>query len=642
MCGFTGFIDFKREYKASQLDKITQKMAAEIDYRGPDDWGVWSDESCGISLGHRRLSIQDLSPLGHQPMQSVSGRYWMVYNGEVYNAPDIRQELEGKGYQFKGSSDTEVMLTAFDVWGVKKSVQKFIGMWGFALWDRQDKALILCRDRLGIKPVYWGINKHTLFFGSSLKSFRSHPQWATELDKDALSSYFRFSYVPAPYSIYQGVKKQKPGTIITIKSQCNIQEEEYWSMQDVYDKGQAAPLEISDKDAIDQLEVILKDAVDKRMLADVPLGAFLSGGYDSSLVVALMQSQSQNPVKTFSIGFNEADYNEAQHAKKVAAHLKTDHHELYVSPEQAQSVIPDLPKYYDEPFADSSQIPTYLVSKLARQHVTVSLSGDGGDEFFAGYNRYSLGMDVWRKLRKIPGFMHNPLSLAFDKMPSTVWESLAQLIPASKRPKNISSKIQKLSEVLKMDSGIDFYKSLVSQWIHPDVLVQGGHEKDLDIWNLKPQGSNFTSHMQLLDSLTYLPDDILTKVDRASMAVSLEARVPLLDHRVAEYAWQLPHNMKVRDGKSKWILRELLYRYIPKEMMDRPKMGFGVPIDSWLRGDLRDWAEDLLSEKSLNKTGVLNPDPIREKWIQHTKHHKNWHYSLWPVLMFVAWHRYYK
>ncbi len=642
MCGLTGFIDFKKKYKNSHLEKIAEKMALEIKYRGPDDSGVWSDETYGIALGHRRLSIQDLSPLGHQPMQSGSGRYCMVYNGEVYNAPELRKELESKGCSFKGGSDTEVMLAAFETWGVKKSVQKFIGMWAFSLWDRKNKSLILCRDRLGIKPLYWGIQKNTLFFGSSLKSFRAHPEWSPSLDQDSLTSYFRFSYVPAPHSIFKSIQKQKPGTLITIKGQDDIQEEEYWSMQDVYEKGQSSPLAVSDEEAIAQLEDILKDAVKKRMLADVPLGAFLSGGYDSSLVVALMQAQSKRPIKTFSIGFNEADYNEAQHAKKVADHLKTDHHEFYVNTKDAQDVIPDLPEYYDEPFADSSQIPTYLVSKLARQHVTVSLSGDGGDEFFAGYNRYTTGIDIWNKLQNLPSFMHKPLAYSLDQMPSSVWEKLSYLIPGSKRPNNISSKIKKLSEVLRMNSEVDFYKSLVSQWMHPDTLVKNGKEKDLGIWNLGLKGDNFTSHMQLLDSLTYLPDDILTKVDRASMAVSLEARVPILDHRVVEYAWQLPHNMKVRNGKSKWILRELLHQYVPKEIMERPKMGFGVPIDTWLRTDLKDWAEDLLSEKSLNDTGVLNANPIREKWIQHSKHNKNWHYSLWPVLMFIAWHRKYK
>lgn len=642
MCGLTGFIDFKRQYKASQLEAIAEKMALEIKYRGPDDAGVWSDETSGVALAHRRLSIQDLSPLGHQPMPSESGRYYMVYNGEVYNAPELRKQLESTGCKFKGGSDTEVMLAAFETWGVKKAVQKFIGMWAFALWDRKDKTLILCRDRLGIKPLYWGIQKNVLFFGSSLKSFRLHPEWSPSLDKDALTSYFRFSYVPTPHSIYNGIQKQKPGTLITIKGPDSIQEEDYWSMAEAYAQGQKNPANLSDNEAIDELDALLKDAVNKRMLADVPLGAFLSGGYDSSLVVALMQAQSKQPVKTFSIGFNEADYNEAQHAKKVAAHLKTDHHELYINPSGAQDVIPKIPEYYDEPFADSSQIPTYLVSKLARQHVTVSLSGDGGDELFAGYNRYDLGMNVWNKLRKVPSFMHKPIAFSLDQIPSNIWEGMAQLIPASKRPNNIASKIKKLSEVLQMDSEIDFYKSLVSQWMHPDVLVKDGQEKSLDIWNLDSKGSNFVSHMQLLDSLTYLPDDILTKVDRASMAVSLEARVPLLDHRVVEYAWKLPHEMKIRNGKSKWILRELLHKYVPKEIMDRPKMGFGVPIDTWLRTDLRDWAEDLLSEKALNDTGVLNSKPIREKWIQHTQQNKNWHYSLWPVLMFMAWFRYYK
>jgi asparagine synthase (glutamine-hydrolysing) len=642
MCGITGFIDFKKNYKQKQLEEIAEKMALEIKYRGPDDGGTWADQENGIALGHRRLSIQDLSPLGHQPMKSFSGRYYMVYNGEVYNAPAIRKELEDKNHTFKGGSDTEVMLASFEEWGIEKAVKKFIGMWAFALWDREKKELTLCRDRVGIKPLYWGFQKNILFFGSSLKSFRAHPEWNPDLDKDSLASYFRFSYVPAPHSIYNGIHKLKPGTLVTIKNTKAIAEKEYWSMQEVYSQGQSNPLQFSDTEAINQLETILKDAVKKRMLADVPLGAFLSGGYDSSLVVALMQSQSNQPIKTFSIGFEEADYNEAQHAKRVASHLKTDHHELYVRSKEAQEFIPSIFEYYDEPFADSSQIPTYLVSKLARQQVTVSLSGDGGDELFAGYNRYTLGMNTWNTLRKIPSFMQGPLSMTMESIPSKLWEVLAQLIPAEKRPNNISSKIKKLSEVLKFNSEIDFYKSLVSQWMHPDILVKGGKEKNLDIWNIENKGSDFISHMQLLDSLTYLPDDILTKVDRASMAVSLEARVPILDHRVIEYAWKLPLEMKIRHGKSKWILRELLHKYVPKSIMERPKMGFGVPIDTWLRTDLRDWAEDLLSEKSLKDTGVLNSAPIRERWMEHSQKNKNWHYSLWPVLMFISWSRYYK
>lgn len=634
MCGITGFWDFKRSLTGKEMECLGDEMGQAIKSRGPDSSGVWSQEDIGLLFSHRRLAIQDLSPLGHQPMESPSGRFVIVYNGEVYNGPDLQKELSSKGYSFRGHSDTEVMLAAFEEWGLEESLRKFIGMFAFALWDKQEKKLFLVRDRLGIKPLYWGWQKGVLFFGSQIKSFYSHPAWTGTISKDALVSYFRFNYVPAPMSIYEDIEKLEPGHIVEISQDQSIQKKAYWSMEEMYKDGMERPYQGSFDEARDELEELLKDAIGKRMLSDVPLGAFLSGGVDSSTVAALMQAQSSRPIKTFSIGFNEAQFNEAQHAKQVAEHLGTEHHELYVTPKETQAVIPNLSEYYDEPFADSSQIPTYLVSQMAREHVTVALSGDGGDEFFAGYNRYLLGASVWKKVRYMPAFLRNSASKGLSIIPHSIWKKLEGL-EGGRAVSNLSHKAQKLGDILGAENLGSYYEEAVSFWRLPEKLVVCGSESSKEFY----PAIQSTPTMQLADSTTYLPDDILTKVDRASMAVSLEARVPLIDHRVVEFAWRLPLEMKIHQGKGKHILREVLYKYVPKELIERPKMGFGVPIDQWLRSDLKEWMMDLLSEDSLKQSGLINPEPILKRRDEHLSGKNNWCYSLWGVLMFQDWYR---
>lgn len=640
MCGLVGFWDWQGYFSAEQGLQTVQKMADAIQHRGPDAHGVWAEERSGLFLAHRRLSIIDLSETGHQPMLSNSGKFAIVYNGEVFNFVEIREQLKLAGVKFKGNSDTEVILEACEHWGVLNTCQKLIGMFAFALWDRQKRLIYLVRDRLGIKPLYWGIQKNTLFFGSQPKAFSKHPFWAPKLNQEALIPYFRFNYIPAPLSIFEGIHKLCPATILTIDENRHVQEIRFWDLEKiVIEKKQQRNEFQSDADTIQQLTSLLEDAVKRRMIADVPLGAFLSGGIDSSTVVALMQAQSMQPVKTFSIGFNEAGFNEATYAASVAKHLNTEHHELYVESQQAQNVIPDVPSWYDEPFADVSQIPTFLVSRLARQQVKVALSGDGGDELFAGYSRYLFGQSIWQKLGIFPGWARQMLGRGLRHVPVQYWEGVAKTIPKRFRPAQFSHKISKLAEVLSVDSAAEFYKSLVSQWGDPTSLVLQGKEPILYPW-LHSQTAvnlNFVEHMQFMDTATYLPDDILVKVDRASMAVGLEARVPLLDHRLVEFAWSLPIEMKIRHGKGKWLLRQVLNRYVPNQLIERPKMGFGVPIDQWLRGSLKEWAAHLLDEKRIETEGILNGKWIGKRWKEHLSGERNWQYGLWGVLMFQAW-----
>lgn len=646
MCGIIGFLDltFKNNYDILK-DTIIQ-MASVLKHRGPDDSGSWIDAKTGIALGHRRLSIVDLSPTGHQPMHSACDRYVIVFNGEIYNFKILRQELEVFGHKFHGHSDTEVMLAAISRWGLEAAVKRFNGMFAFALWDKQEHRLHLARDRLGEKPLYYGWMGKTFLFGSELKALRAHPDFKEEINRDALALYMRHYCVPAPYSIYKGIYKLPPGTILTLNGADGISSPApipYWSAREVAEQGIARPFTGSVEEAIAQLDILLREAVKMRMEADVPLGAFLSGGVDSSLVVALMQAQSDIPIKTFSIGFNESEYNEANYAKAVAQHLGTDHTELYITPEQAMAVIPRLPTIYDEPFADSSQIPTFLVSELARRYVTVSLSGDGGDEFFAGYNRYLLGQSIWNKIGWMPKRMRRAVSGMLTATSPQTWTFIFQkmnyILPGKIKQQNPGDKLHKLSEILDVDNPETMYWRLVSHWKDPSSIVLGAHEPptvltDRSRWADLP---DFTQRMMFLDTVTYLPDDILVKVDRASMGVSLEARVPLLDHRVMEFAWRLPMSMKIRNGQSKWLLRQVLYKYVPRELIERPKMGFGIPIDSWLCGPLREWAEVLLDEKRLREEGFFNPAPIREKWAEHLSGKRNWQYYLWDVLMFQAW-----
>lgn len=640
MCGIAGFLSGKNIENAEQ---ILKSMGEEISHRGPDDFGVWCDVEEGIGFSHRRLSILDLSPLGHQPMQSVSARYMMIFNGEIYNHLEIRDNLEKEygSIEWRGHSDTETILKSIDLKGIKETVISLVGMFAIALWDKENKELTLVRDRMGEKPLYYGWQGETFLFGSELKSFKIHSSFVNEIDKNALSLYFRYNYVPAPYSIYKGINKLIPGSILTISLKSpNEKVEKYWDLHTVVQK--EGVNNDDETNSIDKLEKLLKDSIDKQMLSDVPLGAFLSGGIDSSLIVGIMQSISEKPIKTFTIGFNEQKFNEAEFAKKIATYLGTDHTELYINPDDCLNVIPQLPHIYDEPFSDSSQIPTFLVTKLAKEKVTVALSGDAGDELFAGYNRYILANNTWSKLNKMPLFLRSIISsiiLAFSADSwNFIYANIRAMIPSKYRMENFGDKIHKSAFVLNSKNLNELYNRLISHWTEEDNLVKGSDILPLLDLNKFNTHSDIES-MMALDSLTYLPDDILVKVDRAAMSNSLETRVPFLDHRIVELAWKTNMKYKIKNGQGKWILRQILYKYVPKELIERPKMGFGVPIDSWLRGPLKNWAEDLLDEKQLIEDGILNPEPILKKWKEHLSGKRNWQYHLWDVLMFQAWYR---
>lgn len=641
MCGIAGFWQTKR--RLEQPLETLNLMGAALSHRGPDDSGTFHDSATGIGLAFRRLSILDLSPEGHQPMFSSSGRYVIVFNGEVYNYEEVRTEL-GHG-PWRGHSDTEVLLEAFERWGVDSAVRRVVGMFAIALWDRAERKLYLIRDRLGIKPLYFGYVGGDFVFASELKAIRQHPDFNREIDRDALALYMRHNYIPSPHCIYNGINKLQPGHILTLNSAGDQPAlHSYWSGKEVAREGVQSPFAGSDTEAINQLHVKLLEAVRLRMIADVPLGAFLSGGVDSSTVVALMQAQSSRPVKTFTIGFHEEAHNEATHAKRVATHLGTDHTELYLTPKDALDVVPLLPCMFDEPFSDSSQIPTYLVSKLARKNVTVSLSGDGGDELFYGYDRYPRTTHLWNLIRFIPSPARRGLARLVQAIPpariDVVSRWLRPLMPDWVRTSASGDKARKFANVLSIGSPETIYLLALSHW-DPSQVVLNSHEpgslhESIQLLAKLPE-MRLEEVMMLIDLLNYLPDDILTKVDRASMAVSLEARVPFLDHRVVEFAWRLPLHLKTRNGISKWILRQILYKYVPAEIIERPKMGFGVPIDSWLRGPLREWAEELLSENNLGRHGFFYVPSIRQKWSEHLSGTRNWQYLLWDVLVFQDW-----
>lgn len=644
MCGFTGYLSSTIPNNAVEL---LQRMGDTIAHRGPDDSGVWSDNETGIGLAHRRLSIVDLSPAGHQPMLSGSGRYVIAFNGEIYNHLMLRAELEIGSHapNWRGHSDTETLLAGFDAWGIETTVKKSIGMFAFAIWDKQTRQLTLGRDRLGEKPLYYGWQgqgeQAVFLFGSELKALRVHPAFENNINRGALSLQLRHNYIPAPYSIYNGIAKLRQGCLLTVSLQRREPKESvYWSGLQVAELGAAKPFTGSSEQAVDALEILLKDAIRQQMMADVPLGAFLSGGIDSSTVVALMQTQSSRPVKTFTIGFHENGYNEAVHAKAVAQHLGTEHTELYVTAKQAMAVIPRLPSLYDEPFSDSSQIPTFLVSQLAKQSVTVSLSGDAGDELFCGYNRYVMTAKLWHKIALLPMPLRRLLAKGIMGVSANRWNALTNLLPLSNsnRPINIGDKLHKGAGVLTSNTINELYAHFITHWSNSaSVVIDSSSLATLVSESPNLTGLQAIERMMALDMLTYLPDDILVKVDRAAMGVSLETRVPFLDHRVVEFAWRLPQSMKLRDGQSKWALRQVLYRHVPKELIERPKMGFGVPIGDWLRHDLRDWAETLLNETRLRNEGFFHPEPIRQKWQEHLSGQRNWQYHLWDVLMFQAW-----
>ena len=651
MCGFAGFFQ-AGGLTAEQPEAMVRAMASQIAHRGPDDSGVWCDALAGIALAHRRLSIVDVSAAGHQPMVSHSAQYVLAFNGEIYNHLALRAELQSAGHivAWRGHSDTETLLAGFDAWGIEATLKRSVGMFAFALWNRQTRSLILARDRLGEKPLYYGWQGSTFLFGSELKALKVHPAFKAAIDRNALALLMRHNAVPAPYSIYQGICKLLPGTwaelsLATPSGQA-LQLQPYWSARDVVAQGIARPFTGSLTEAAFNLDQLLRQSVARQMLADVPLGAFLSGGADSSAVVALMQAQSSKPVRTFTIGFHEDAFNEAPQARAVARHLGTDHTELYVSAREAMDVIPQLPDIYCEPFADSSQIPTYLVSQLARQHVTVSLSGDGGDELFGGYNRYALSDQLWRRLSLLPSPLRALMARVLLACPPQRWNqllapfrtALANSVPAFAGG-DLGDKLHKGAAVLAATSPHNLYHMLVSHWRDPAALVLGALEPPTVLTDaaLQPHTDHFIHQMMALDLMTYLPDDILTKVDRAAMAVGLETRVPLLDHRVVAFAWQLPLKFKINSNKTKLVLAKVLENYLPPELTRRPKMGFGVPLGDWLRGPLRPWAEDLLSEKRLQQEGFFAPALVREKWLQHLSGQRNWQYPLWNVLMFQAW-----
>ncbi|HYF48424.1 MAG TPA: asparagine synthase (glutamine-hydrolyzing) [Planctomycetota bacterium] len=647
MCGIAGYIDFERRSSSEDLIARVTAMTDRIRLRGPDDSGAWADAEAGVVLGHRRLSIIDLSPLGHQPMASADERFQIVFNGEIYNFAELRRELEALGHKFRGHSDTEVMLAAFVQWGVHDSLKRFVGMFAFALWDRRERKLTLARDRMGEKPLYYGWQGKAFLFGSELKALRAHPSFNASVDRGALALLMRHNYVPAPYSIFQGISKLKPGAFLELEASKTPGSEpvvrEYWSLRDAAARGLAEPFNGTEAAATDELDRLLRQSVEGQMVADVPLGAFLSGGIDSSTIVGVMQALSSRPVKTFTIGFHEEGYNEAVHAKAVAQHLKTDHTELYVTPEEARAVIPKLPEIYDEPFSDSSQIPTFLVCELARRHVTVSLSGDAGDELFCGYPRYEAGFTLWRKVGWMPRPVRSGVGALVAVAPTSLldralsWQNPELGKTLRRRPTN--SRWKAVSEVLKSRGFEDLYKGLMSHWKHPTELVPGSQEPPTALTDEKqwPAAPDILQRMMYLDMVSYLPDDILAKVDRAAMGVSLETRVPLLDYRIVEFAWRVPLSMKRREGKAKWLLRQVLHRYVPRELIERPKMGFGVPIDVWLRGPLKDWAESLISESRLMQEGYFSAQIVRQRWNEHLSGSIDWHYHLWDVLMFQAW-----
>jgi asparagine synthase (glutamine-hydrolysing) len=650
MCGFAGFLGGAALFGGGRAAPLATAMADCIRHRGPDHGGIWLDPDAGVAFAHRRLAIVDLSAAGDQPMESCSGRYVTIYNGEIYNHLDLRRQLEEEGFgcDWRGHSDTETLLAAIDAWGVRGALERSIGMFALALWDRRDRALILARDRLGEKPLYYGWQGEgqgaAFLFGSELKALRPHPAFEGEVDRNSLTLLMRHGYIPAPHSIYRGIAKLMPGCFATLHAGRREPEiEAYWSAAEVAERGRRGPLTASPEEAVESLERLLTDAVGQQMIADVPLGAFLSGGVDSSTIVALMQAQSTRPVKTFSIGFHEEEYNEAAHAKAVAEHLGTDHTELYVTAEEAMRVVPQLPEMYDEPFADPSQIPTYLVSQLARRSVTVSLSGDAGDELFGGYNRYKMTAAFWRRLSMAPRPLRGALAGALTSVSPRTWNRIAAavepILPESLRMRVPGDKIHKGAGVLKSGSAAELYHGLVSSWRDPEALVVGGREPSTLLTGAIPDltGLCEIERMMALDMITYLPDDILAKVDRAAMSVSLETRVPLLDHRVVEYAWRLPIDYKIRGGQTKWALREVLYRHVPRSLIERPKMGFGVPIGDWLRGPMRDWAEALLDRGRLEREGYFRPEPIRRMWQAHLEGNVNEQYKLWIVLMFQAW-----
>jgi len=628
MCGITGFLD-EAGQDEEQLRALVNRMAQTLVHRGPDAGGAWVDAASGVALGHRRLAVLDLSEHGHQPMLSACGNFCLVYNGEIYNHRTLRRELEALGHRFRGHGDTEVLVAAIRQWGVREALPRLVGMFAFAVWDRRRQILTLARDRIGIKPLYYGWQRGGFLFGSELKSLKAHPKFCGEIDHHAAALFLRHNYIPAPHSIYRGIRKLPPGTMLSVAAgaPAAVEPEIWWSLRGAIEEGARRPFAGPPEEAIGELDRILREAVASEMEADVPLGAFLSGGIDSSTVVAMMQAQSSRPVKTFTAAFEEANYNEADWARAVAEHLGAEHTELHVTAAEAREQIPSLCASYDEPFADSSQIPTLLLAKLTRRHVTVSLSGDGGDELFCGYDRYFYLGKLWRRVAWCPARLR--------QAGARLARAAANVNPSSAA----AGRLRTLAEFLSPNSAGEFYRRFNAHWRDPAQVLLHGESAEIRPADprLETELPKALEEMMFWDARVYLPDDLLVKLDRASMAVGLEARVPLLDHRVVEFAWTLPLSLKVREGQTKWVLRRVLERYIPRAWMERPKMGFAVPLDAWLRGPLRAWAEDLLDERRLRREAFFRPEPIRQKWEQHLSGRCNWQYLLWDVLVLQTW-----
>ncbi|MCF8095111.1 MAG: asparagine synthase (glutamine-hydrolyzing) [Desulfobacteraceae bacterium] len=643
MCGITGFIDYS--FKSDQHEVL--RMADALSHRGPDAKGceLYTTDHAMVGLGHRRLSIIDLSPEGHQPMTSDSGRYVICLNGEIYNFQEIRTELEdlGAAPNWRGHSDTEVLLAAIEFWGLKRALQKSIGMFALALWDKKERMLSLARDRMGEKPLYYGWQGKTFLFASELKALRLHPNWGGEVDRGALCLFMRYAYIPAPYSIHQDIYKLEQGTILSLNEpkgrEQELVQETYWSLWDVAHDGIENPFQGDAQEAVDELERLLLDAVGKQMVSDVPLGAFLSGGYDSSTITALMQARSSKPVKTFSIGFYEEGYNEAHHAKAVAQHLGTEHTEMYVTPDEAMQVIPELYEIYDEPFADSSQIPTYLLSKLTGKHVTVALSGDGGDELMRGYGRYNHALRLWNLISLFPKSIRSVLGRVFLAIPASTLDATFSwakpFLTSYAKSGPVSLKLLKAGEGFRQPGFLQFYNYLLSKWKNPQDIVVGGNEPAtlFDIIARSEAFSDKDRAMLYMDAMTYLPDDILVKVDRAAMRESLETRIPLLDHRIVEFAWRLPNRFRWQNNFSKWALRQVLYKYVPPKLMDRPKKGFALPIGDWIRGPMKNWAENQIKNERLKQQSLFDADKVSQIWKEHLSGEYENQELLWTVLM---------
>ena len=642
MCGIVGVLSAQAQGQLA-LDAVLPKMRDTLVHRGPDDAGQWIDAEAGIALGHRRLAIVDLSAQGHQPMASASGRFQTVFNGEIYNHQSLRA---GLGEQhWRGHSDTETLLALFERHGIREGLRHLVGMFAIAVWDRQQCVLTLARDRMGEKPLYWSrLADGSFVFGSELRALAAHPQLSREIDRDALAQLLRYNCIPAPHTIYKGVYKLPPACWMELRPGAEPIHGRYWTLTDIAAEGIAAPLPEDAGAATNELESLLTRSIGEQMLADVPLGAFLSGGVDSSTVVALMAKASARPVRSFCIGFDEGATSEAAHARAVAAHLGTDHTELLLTGADALAVVPDLGRLYDEPFADSSQIPTYLVARMARQHVTVALSGDAGDELFAGYNRHTIAATQWPRLSRLPLGLRRAAAALLQAVPPTGWDHVAALLqagrPQSRRHADVGDKLHKLArQVLPAADAKALYQALVSHWASPEALVRGASSIDSD-WSRAVDAADWSAPaqaMMLADQQGYLPEDILVKVDRAAMAVSLETRAPFLDHRIVEFAWRVPLSMKLREGQSKWLLRQVLYRHVPRELIERPKQGFAVPLDAWLRGPLREWAESLLSAEALQRDGLLDGRVVRRAWQEHLSGRVNRQHQLWSILMFQAW-----